>query len=71
LFVKYRLKREGFIRTLYAVFEGGGQGYLTIPHKEFETLLERKEFLDAVSRSTNGKGSMGLLDIEEGVTIDF
>ena len=53
------------------MFEGGGQGYLTIPHKEFETLLERKEFLDAVSRSTNGKGSMGLLDIEEGVTIDF
>jgi hypothetical protein len=56
---------EGFVRLNYAVFEGGGCGYLAIPHKQFNLLLERKEFLEAVAHSTNGKGSIGLLDLEE------
>jgi len=55
---------EGFIRVNYAVFEGGGNGYLAIPHKEYERLLEHKEFLEAVVHSVNGKGQMGLLNIE-------
>lgn len=62
---------EGFIRVNYAVYEGGGRGYLATPHKEFELLLERREFLEAVSRSTNGKGIMGLLDAEGGMSIEF
>lgn len=62
---------EGFIRLTYGIFMGGGNGYLAIPHNEFEILLERREFLEAVSRSTNGKGYIGLLDAEEGVTIEF
>lgn len=56
---------EGFIRVSYAVFEGGGTGYLATPHKEFELLVERKEFLEAVAHSVNGKGQMGLLDVEK------
>lgn len=60
---------EGFIRVTYAVFEGGGTGYLATPHREFELLLERKEFLEAVAHSVNGKGQMGLLDIESGSEI--
>lgn len=56
---------EGFIRVNYAVYEGGGRGYLATPHKEFELLLERKDFLEAVAHSVNGRGQMGLLDVEK------
>lgn len=56
---------EGFIRVNYAVFEGGGRGYLATPNKEFNLLLEREEFLEAVAHSVNGKGQIGLLDVEK------
>lgn len=56
---------EGFTRTVYAIFHGGGIGYLATPHKEFSKLLEQKEFLKAVAHSVNGKGTMGLLDMKE------
>jgi hypothetical protein len=62
---------EGFIRVNYAVFEGGGRGFLATPHKEFELLLERKEFLGAVAHSVNGKGYIGLLDIERGTIAEL
>ena len=62
---------EGFIRLTYGVFMGGGRGFLAIPHREFEMLLERREFLEAVSGSTNGKGTMGLLDVETLRSLDF
>lgn len=56
---------EGFIRVTYAVFEGGGRGYLATPHKEFELLVERRDFLKAIAYSVNGRGQMGLLDVEK------
>jgi len=62
---------EGFIRTIYAVFHGGGSGYLAIPHEEYKRLLEQREFLEAVAHSVNGKGMMGILDVEKEVTIEF
>lgn len=62
---------EGFIRVTYAVYQGGGRGYLATPHKEFELLLDRKEFLQAVAHSVNGKGYMGLLDIERGTIAEL
>lgn len=57
---------QGFIRLNYAVYQGGGTGYLAIPHREFKLLLEQKDFLQAVAESVNGKGQIGLLDIERG-----
>jgi hypothetical protein len=57
---------EGFIRTVYAVYHGGGNGYLAVPHAEYEKMLEQKEFLKAVAEAVNGKGLMGLLDAEKG-----
>lgn len=57
---------EGFVRLCAAIYYGRGNGYLAIPHREFNLLLEQKEFLKAVANSVNGKGTMGLLDIEKG-----
>lgn len=62
---------EGFIRTVYGIHRGGGNGYLAIPHAEYERLLEQKDFLEAVATTVNGKGTMGLLDVEKDVTIVF
>jgi len=62
---------EGFIRTIYAIYHGGGNGYLAIPHAEYLRLLEQKEFLKAVAESVNGKGTMGLLDVERGTTLEL
>jgi hypothetical protein len=55
---------EGFIRVTYAVYMGGGTGYLAVPSREFVLMIERQDFLRAVSLSVNGKGQMGLLDVE-------
>lgn len=60
---------EGFVRTVYAVYHGGGNGYLAVPHAEYEKMLEQREFLKAVAESVNGKGLMGLLDAEKGQEI--
>lgn len=62
---------EGFIRVGYAVFHGGGKGYLAVPHNEYDKLLEQKDFLKAVAESINGKGTMGLLDAEKEMVIEF
>lgn len=62
---------EGYIRVSYAVWHGGGKGFLGIPHEEYLKLLEQREFLEAIAHSVNGKGIMGLLDAEKGVMIEF
>lgn len=55
---------EGFIRLCVAIYWGGGNGFLAVPHAEYERLLEQKDFLRAVAHSVNDKGQMGLIDIE-------
>jgi len=62
---------EGFIRVTYAVYEGGGTGYIAVPHNEFGILTERLDFLKAVALSVNGKGMMGILDVEGGEVIEL
>ncbi len=62
---------EGFIRAVYAIYYGGGNGYLAVPHKEYTILLGRKDFLKAIAESVNGKGTMGLLDVERGEELLF
>ena len=62
---------EGYIRTVYAIYHGGGNGFLAVPHNEYLRLLDQKEFLEAIAHSVNGKGTMGLLDAERGVIIEF
>lgn len=60
---------EGFIRTVYAIYHGGGDGFLATPHAEYQKLLEQKDFLEAVALAVNGKGTMGLLDVEKDARI--
>jgi len=62
---------EGFIRTCYAIYHGGGNGYLAIPHSEFQKMIEQSDFLKDVSVSINGKGVMGILDVEESQLVLF
>ena len=62
---------EGFIRTCYAIYHGGGNGYLAIPHSEFQKMIEQSDFLKDVSFSINGKGVMGILDVEESQLVLF
>jgi hypothetical protein len=62
---------EGFVRTVYAIYHGGGNGYLAVPHAEYQRLLEQRDFLRAVAESVNGKGVMGLLDVEDGKEVVF
>lgn len=56
---------EGFIRLCAAIYWGGGNGYLAVPNAEYEKLIEQREFLEAVAHSVNGRGQMGLLDVEK------
>lgn len=62
---------EGFSRTIYAIYYGGGHGYLATPHDEYTRLVKQKDFLKAVAESVNGKGTMGLLDIEIGLELNL
>jgi len=62
---------EGFIRLCYAVYWGGGNGYLAIPHKEYLRLLGQKGFLKSVVDSVDSIGKVGLLDIENGSTLEL
>jgi hypothetical protein len=62
---------EGFIRVNYAVYEGGGIGYLATPHKQYELLKDRLDFLKAIAYSVNGKGFLGLMDVENNTIIEL
>lgn len=55
---------EGFIRTCYGVYHGGGIGYLAVPKNEYDKLLGQTTFLESAAHVINGRGTMGLLDIE-------
>lgn len=57
---------EGFIRTVYAVWCGGGLGVLAVPNKLFQQLQNKIDFFKQVSSVTLGKGRMSLLNIETG-----
>jgi len=54
---------QGFIRVLYACYHGGGMGLLAVPDKEYNQLLEQKEFLTNVARA--GERNIGLFNAEK------
>lgn len=53
---------EGFIRLEFAIFYGGGNGYLVAPHKATTKLLKHRIFLSQAA------SVIKLLDIENKVT---
>ena len=62
---------QGFIRVQYAVYHGGGTGFLAVPHTQYKQMLEQKEFLNSVSEAVNGRGQVGLLNVEKNMTTVF
>jgi len=50
---------EGFIRTEFAVYDRGGLGILSIPHKATKKLIKYKDFLK------QAENIIGILDIEK------
>jgi len=62
---------EGFIRTSFAVYYGGGIGYLGAPSKEVDLLLDIQDFFKAVSIAVAGKGKMGIFDAQNERAIGF
>ena len=51
---------EGFIRLEFAVYYGGGNGILALPHKAAERLLNYKDFL------IQAQNILAILDVEHG-----
>lgn len=60
---------EGFIRVVYAVYYGGGDGLLSIPHDRMRVIEENQEFFYRFANAAVGKGRVGVLDIEKGVKV--
>lgn len=56
---------EGFSRICFAVFYGGGDGLLGIPHDRIRVVNENQEFFKRLADVTVGKGRVGLLDVEK------
>lgn len=55
---------EGFTRVCYAVFYGGGDGLLVLPHDMIRIVKENDAFFRQEALVVNGKGRSGVLDIE-------
>lgn len=56
---------EGFIRVVYAVYHGGGDGLLSVPHDRMRIIEENMDFIKQVAEVTVGKGRIGILDAEK------
>jgi hypothetical protein len=57
---------EGFGRIVYAVFYGGGDGLLAVPHGRIKIINDNKEYFERFAHSVVGKGRVGILDVETG-----
>ena len=57
---------EGFSRVCYAVYFGGGDGLLSVPHDRIRILAENQDFFRLIAHTTVGKGRVGYLDAEKG-----
>jgi len=53
---------EGFIRTVYACYWGGGRGLVAVPDMEYDRLIEQREFLSQVAKACGRE--VGILNIE-------
>jgi len=62
---------EGFSRVCYAVFNGGGEGLLGIPHDRVQVINDNEDFFDKLALVTVGKGRVGFLDVEKQIVKYF
>lgn len=57
---------EGFSRVCFAIFYGGGDALLSVPHDRIKVIEENEEFFKQLANVTVGKGRAGILDVEKG-----
>lgn len=62
---------EGFIRTVYSVWHGGGLGTLALPEKQFERLKRDEEFLSMVAKTVLGRGKIQICSIINGEKMEL
>lgn len=57
---------EGFIRTCHAVFYGGGDGLLCVPHDQIQMIKDHEDFFKTIAQkiSASKNGRVGILDVE-------
>jgi len=62
---------EGFSRICFAIYYGGGDGLLSLPHDSFQIAMNNEEFFELMAHVTVGKGRVGLLNIEKNKEVWF
>ncbi len=62
---------EAFGRVCYAVWHGNGLGIVAVPKKQFEMMMDEKEFFAKIAEVTVGKGKIGVMDAEIEKVIDY
>jgi len=55
---------EAFGRVCYAVWHSRGLGLVAVPGKQFEMMIEEKDFFMQMTKVTVGRGSAGLMNVE-------
>ena len=60
---------EAFGRVCYAVWHSRGLGLVAVPEKQFEMMMEEKDFFMQMAKATIGKGSVGILNVETNTVI--
>lgn len=55
---------EAFGRVCYAVWHGNGLGVVAVPKKQFEMMVDEKEFFAKMAELTVGKGKIEIMNAE-------
>ena len=62
---------EAFGRVCYAVWHSRGLGLVAVPEKQFEMMVDEKEFFAQMAKVTVGKGGVGILNVETNTVIEL
>lgn len=55
---------EAFGRVCYAIWHSKGLGLVAVPEKQFEMIIDEKDFFIQMAKVTVGRGSTGLMNVE-------
>jgi|GEM_PF-2525497 len=60
---------EAFGRVCYAVWHSRGFGLVAVPEKQFEMMVEEKDFFAQIAKVVIGKGAAGVMNVETNIII--
>jgi len=60
---------EAFGRVCYAVWHSRGLGLVAVPEKQFEMMIDEKDFFMKMAEVTVGKGGVEILNVETNTVI--